>query len=481
MRFLQIAKYFEKNNPQNLILKVLGQYYSDENLFKMLTEAKKNQITRTIATKLYAAKFQGWLDTNKTPKTIFTLLGLDKEIPIVLTKPLFLTYVEYVRVFNKKNPVEKVWLLDDVYNKHPIDYSLNKLVEEAMKYPNTEKASMIVTVDELKRRFVARIRPADTFSEFVRETKGGDNFFTSPNFKLWVKYIDDFNKKYPDDRTSMIDSIRYSYTDEELAKILMAGKSNSKTKELAANLELALVNTWSRELKTPDEVSKLMDMGLSTSSMKSYVEKYHWALYQGDKLFEDPRMWMQYVEHFRARFPASDESVITILTNRYGDDVVAKKIATAHEGSTLLSMRTAQLERWKSMEETPEDVFTLLKLDKGGTNLFDNTVLETWIDYVKLVTHKNIVEKVMFDIFARSYKNDIFSKIIIAGKGSSWASIASNFQKRQIYSWLKSKEELNDVYKWLMVKGTAKNNPERLLYKKYVQDYRKSIRKKKTA
>ncbi|OWZ00955.1 Avirulence (Avh) protein [Phytophthora megakarya] len=99
---LKYATFSNKNTPQKVVTKVLALHYSDEALFKMFNEAKKNPKTKDVAVKLYAAKLQGWMEAKKTPDDIFDQLGLETSLSTVLTKPLFITYVDYVRLFNMK-------------------------------------------------------------------------------------------------------------------------------------------------------------------------------------------------------------------------------------------------------------------------------------------------------------------------------------------------------------------------------------------
>ncbi|OWZ01787.1 RxLR effector protein [Phytophthora megakarya] len=453
----------------------------------MLNEAKKNPDTKDVAVKLYAAKLRGWLDEKKTPDNIFAQLGLKTALSSVLTKPLFITYVDYVKLFNRENPGNKVWLLHPLLGSHSENY-LIQLVDEAMKFPNTEKAIKIVQVELFQNWLRQKTSPNYVFAHFVfKNVMEGDNFLTNQNLKLWTKYLHDFNQRYPDRKTNMLDALRLSYSDEELAKALAQAINVPETKKLTSNLQLSLLNTWVRELKSPDEVSTILNLGSSNPLMKSYVEKFNWALAQiSEKYFDDPRMWLKYVDYFRAKDPASEKSEIMILTDRYGDDIVAKMIAVTTTRRTLeykqetfqkehlQALKTAQVKGWYSSGKTPEDVFKLLHLDEAGNNLFDSPVLETWLNFAKkAVKYDRNLKKLEFDILNRSYGDERLSKILIAGKDTQFSSEANSLQKLQITAWLKSKKDVNDVYKWLMVKGTAKSNPERAVYKNYVERYSK--------
>ncbi|OWZ04911.1 RxLR effector protein [Phytophthora megakarya] len=65
--------------------------------------------------------------------------------------------------------------------------------------------------------------PKEAFNPLIG-TNYGDYFFAMPGFETWVKYLNEFNQKYTDKRTTLIDSVQCHYSDETLAKALVLGK-----------------------------------------------------------------------------------------------------------------------------------------------------------------------------------------------------------------------------------------------------------------
>ncbi|POM63290.1 RxLR effector family protein, partial [Phytophthora palmivora] len=238
----------------------------------------------------------------------------------------------------------------------------------------------------------------------------------------------------------MIRTFLTYYSDEDVAKMLAHAEKNPFTKELASNLQMSLLNAWVRELKSPAEVTKLLDGGTSNALMETYTRKFEWAMKSsGDKLFDrqDLAVWLKYVDFYKARHPGTETSTITILTDRYGGEAVSKVIAASLSNSSTMAitkdLESAQLKRWLANSKSSGDVFKLLKLDQAG---------------------KVISLPAMLEVLSKHYDDAELAKMLVL-----------------LRKWMAAKTEPNDVYKWLGIKGMAADNPERLVYQKYVKDF----------
>ncbi|ETI41323.1 hypothetical protein L917_12855 [Phytophthora nicotianae] len=63
-----------------------------------------------------------------------------------------------------------------------------------------------------------------------------DTIFGHPQFYIWAKYVEDFNKKNPTKKELMIPSLLTLYDDEGLSRVLEMAKKVSATEALATKL-----------------------------------------------------------------------------------------------------------------------------------------------------------------------------------------------------------------------------------------------------
>ncbi|ETI41634.1 hypothetical protein F443_13148 [Phytophthora nicotianae P1569] len=116
--------------------------------------------------------------------------------------------------------------------------------------------------------------PEDAF-RFLHLDNVFENSLSSPKFATWAKYLDDFNKRYSEQKTTMIDGLRANYNDRWLLRIFDAAKSDLNTEKLAANLQNALVDTWLAAKKKPADLKRMLN-GVPTSDqmIERYVKKF---------------------------------------------------------------------------------------------------------------------------------------------------------------------------------------------------------------
>ncbi|KAK1935654.1 hypothetical protein P3T76_010349 [Phytophthora citrophthora] len=117
------------------------------------------------------------------------------------------------------------------------DNSFAKVIETVRRTPETSTLADIVEKARLEDWLTMRKPPKSVF-HFTGLYKTGEKTFSSPNFELWVKYLKDFNHKYPAEKTTMVDSIRANYTDLHLhvVRILDEVEKIPSTEKLAKNL-----------------------------------------------------------------------------------------------------------------------------------------------------------------------------------------------------------------------------------------------------
>ncbi|POM75498.1 Secreted RxLR effector peptide protein [Phytophthora palmivora] len=237
-----------------------------------------------------------------------------------------------------------------------------EMVKVAQQHPSSARIANIIQVQLVKRYDKS---PIEVFKLLQLENiPVGSNILAQREFRGWTKFLDDFNKKNLDRKENMIRTFLTYYSDEDVAKMLAHAEKNPFTKELASNLQMSLLNAWVRELKSPAEVTKLLDGGTSNALMETYTRKFEWAMKSSDLA-----VWLKYVDFYKARHPGTETSTIAILTDRYGDEAVSKVIAASLSDSSTMAiakeLESAQLKCWLANSKSSGDVFKLLKLDQG--------------------------------------------------------------------------------------------------------------------
>ncbi|KAL3663839.1 hypothetical protein V7S43_011252 [Phytophthora oleae] len=176
-----------------------------------------------------------------------------------------------------------------------------------------------------------------------------------------------------------------------------------------------------------------------------------------DNLLASPKLseWINYMKAFNQKNPTKKTSVVATLTTHYGDDGLAKIIEAAKQVPSTATMakrlQGEQIQRWLAQEKSTDKVFSLLKLDKAGDDVFSQPQIQTWVKYVegfyKTDTHKEVV---LFSTLASRYSDDVLVQLLIKAKNvPSTESLATRVQAVQTKLWLTTKKEPGEVFNLL--------------------------------
>uniref|UniRef100_H3GF89 RxLR effector protein n=2 Tax=Phytophthora ramorum TaxID=164328 RepID=H3GF89_PHYRM len=304
-------------------------------------------------------------------------------------------------------------------------------------------------------------------------------------FKTWARYLNAFNKKYPDDKTDMIKSLLLYYTDDTLSQVLITAKQVPSTEKMATNLQLSLLNKWARDKNPPAEVSKLLNVGSSDTLMKTYAKKYDWALKNvvddNIEVLENltKETWLKYLGDFDKK-KRDASSTIAELTARYGDESLARMIEESKDNAGLLEravhvLQTSQIKGWMDSKNSVDDVFNLLKLNDKGNMRLDNPLLKRTLQLFIIRFNKEnpSAQTSIIETLRRNYGDEILSKILISGKGvRKTQATASSWQTKLLDKWLEAGTQPSVVFKWLQLKSSALDNTERQVYETYAMKFK---------
>ncbi|KAF1790983.1 hypothetical protein GQ600_6022 [Phytophthora cactorum] len=222
------------NVIMSTLFSTLETRFSDRPMLQILEAAKTFPSMESVATKMQKEKIQSIFATKASPNEAFKLLGLDNVGDSVLSNPLFMEWMNYVKHGeNRQNGGE--------------------CVAETMARPG----------EVSKQAF-----------GLLNLNNAGEQTLASPKFKTWAKYLNDFNQRYPDRKETMIDGIRANYIDIKLIPMLYAAQKDPRTKKLASNLQNAFVNKWLVAKEKPADLTWRFSTVTNAEEMiQRYVKK----------------------------------------------------------------------------------------------------------------------------------------------------------------------------------------------------------------
>ncbi|POM72270.1 RxLR effector family protein [Phytophthora palmivora] len=273
--FLVWLKYVDDLEPKQTesAVSVLTTYYGDARLSKMIGVAMKDSSTEALARQLQAQRFEHWGRQNVSPYYVFEFLNLRRHD--VLTNPMFKSWVKYLDDFNERHPTEQITMINMLCLQLG-DGGLAKVLEAGRNAAATKDISTALQ-DQLFARWESmKFTPNDVFKAVglkgVNEAVGP--ILSNPVLELWVRYLNEFNKKHPSKKTTMLDTIRKNYVDEAIVDMIVAAKANPATELTATNLELLLLNKWLREKVHPSTVARWLSADKSGKIDKRYRAYY---------------------------------------------------------------------------------------------------------------------------------------------------------------------------------------------------------------
>ncbi|KAI9982470.1 hypothetical protein PInf_008413 [Phytophthora infestans] len=227
------------------------------------------------------------------------------------------------------------------------------------------------------------------------------------------------------------------------------------------------LDEWLAKGKPTDDVFKLLTLDVAADDLLA-----------NSKLTE----WITYMKLFNQANPKKQTSLIRTLTTHYGDEALAKMVVAAKQvpdtATFAKRLQTEQLQLWLNQGKSPDDVFTLLKLDKAGQKVFTHPEMVSWAKYVGDFNKVNPDKPVtLFSTLATRLNDETLLQMLIAAKNvPSTEKIAVQVQAVQTKLWLNTQKEPGDVFKLLRLDKEGHDIIQNPLFRAWVQytdDFRK--------
>ncbi|GMF22716.1 unnamed protein product [Phytophthora lilii] len=277
-----------------------------------------------------------------------------------------------------------------------------------------------------------------TFSHCLNLTKAGDELFASPQLVTWEKYVKEFATVNPDDKTTLISTMTSHYGDKGVYKILESAKKVPSTETLATALQAEQLNpqfsTWitiSDEFYTKNPGKKVSTMWVlnahysddalarmilaaekvpSTKGVARRVEDEMFKNWMGTQLPTTPD------EAFKLLKLDKAENVLETTTTKPSSKLLLqqKNLRAPRRSENL---QAEQFKGWLADKESPDAIFELLKLDKAGKDLLANSRLNTWVTYLGDYNKQPFAKKTtMIGTFTKHFGDEALAQMLTTAR-----------------------------------------------------------------
>ncbi|ETL47641.1 hypothetical protein L916_02626 [Phytophthora nicotianae] len=356
-----------------------------------------------------------------TKKFLEQIKGTSAEAALLQTDHFIAWSTSLSKSAKKKPEVAEVAMVSSLA-AHYGDVAVAKMLTEAKK---TSHATATTFINAQLTNWHIKEQSADDVFKLLRLHEKGEKLFEDSLVSTWILYVTKLNK----DKASelMFKSLKTHYSDEVLAKLIVAARSDYKFRQYAVKWQdLQLVN-WLNSGQTSDDVFKLLKLNVDESSVLTNPALNSWVRFTLKLEKEDPY-----------------EKLFAKLTTQYDDASLAKLLieakGNAQNGFTAGKLEALQFVTWKSKGKSAEVMFKSLKLDQEGSDLLKNPIFNTWISYVD---NSDAVTAVL----RKRFEDDVLAKMAIAAKNEgSTRSTGTTLENALLTSWESEGKTADDVF-----------------------------------
>ncbi|KAF1785299.1 hypothetical protein GQ600_3682 [Phytophthora cactorum] len=382
------------------------------------TEKLKSWFTSSEVT---PERLQSWLNKGKSADTVFTRMHLKKAGHWTLQAPQFSTWLQYVDNMNARTSpkstsaistltrqfgadelygmiesakfipeiknlatrletdqrVGHVQYVDDVNAKHPEDPV--HMISTLHKYFKDDRLLAMMETAKRAKTIATKVED-DLLQDWLKSRKtphdalvglGLGNTMNSilekPLLNTWANYIDAYNSRYQEKKTTMIEMLTRKFNDVRVATALTAAKSKDTTKRIASKLESAQLEMWKSHGESKDDVYEMLNL-------------YAWSLdFSNNPLLST---WVSYMNTIITDNPSKLSTLISTLETRFNDRPLLQILERANKflrmESAAAKLQTEKMQTIFASNISPKEAFHVLGLDTMGDSVLSSTVLKEW-------------------------------------------------------------------------------------------------------
>ncbi|KAJ8577802.1 hypothetical protein ON010_g1406 [Phytophthora cinnamomi] len=425
----------KKADPYGLLFeKMRKANFEDETIASLLGSAKEDKIAPLIVENIEKILFDTWMTKRQTADEIFTLLRLNKRNSHLFDTASTDTWVSYVTKLDPEKADEQIC---NTLRTHYSEHDITEMLAGSRKNLKADLAKRLEEQQHMSWLDEA-ITAKETFAKLKLNSQGG-KLFESPAFKTWVSYVTKSDAQNAD--SLILSVLKTSYTDDALAKLLVAARADDNTKAVADKLAKAQLKDWLTNGKTADEVFNLLKLDDDVDNLLKSPLLNAWLAY-ADQLKENPYAIL--LAKLKASKLADSDAKLTDML------MTARHDATF--GSVAAKIQAAQLDEWSSDGKTANDVFKLLDLKKEREYLLWYPRAIAWVDYVSKIGSKNSDEP-LASVLKSHYNDDDLADIISTGarsRVSNGKETTTKLKEVVLRMWLGEKKSADDVFGYVL-------------------------------
>ncbi|KAF4146163.1 hypothetical protein GN958_ATG04638 [Phytophthora infestans] len=353
------AKTYQKRTPA---ISILTTQYGDDALYTMFEHATMISRTKDLAKRLQTDQMEHWVAIRKDPAEVFNLFKLDEAGENILSSPKFTAWAKYVDDLNVDNPEDAKFMIPTL-RQHYTDVDILQMAESAKSVEGTKTIASRLETEVIKLWLVDRKTPDKAMADLKLGTAGP--LLENPLLNILSKYLDVYNAKFPQHKTTMIETFTRKIGDKKKSNLLAAAKSKDVTKDIARNLESAQLKMWLSNGKSIDDVFELLKLYQSEHNFLRNPLLNTWVAYMDAIVHNDPSKTSKLFSTVETKF--DDKPLLQILE-------VAKKFPTL--ATAAVQMQTEKIRSIFASGMSPEKAFTVLGLDNVGDNLLSNPTFD---------------------------------------------------------------------------------------------------------
>ncbi|EGZ09493.1 hypothetical protein PHYSODRAFT_288430 [Phytophthora sojae] len=273
------------------------------------------------ALKVSPQTIKNWMKKGNFADESFEALKLDKTLDTLIDNPQFTARVKYVDDFNEQHPKKQLSIYRTL-KKHYTDDALLQTIEKAKLSPETERIAAILQGEQLQEWSRIGYWPGAVY-RFLFKQHSYDGIFASINWKIWTKYLDDYNAMHSAKQVSMYQVLKAHYADEGLVKVLEKAELAPETKKLASRLHAEQLHDWLRSGYSPENV---------------YLLLFKRRLYEDTFASPAWSTWTKYLGNYNMLYPEKKMTLFAALRELYTEHRVLTMINHAKRSMSTKSI-----------------------------------------------------------------------------------------------------------------------------------------------